>query len=388
VFGFSVTSAQLTVMASGNFNVGSVSDNGVVSMHTSAGGIYKWDAVNGFMQIGNIANGYPAAGKTVVSNDGTKIASSTTNSATSFNEISTYDISTSTWTTRGGLVPTGWDGSVSSTWGMSQGGEIIVGLGWLTASNAHAVKWTSEGGIEDLGSIVPNRSSSFITDNNGEYVGEAGDVSADGNTIIGASLPEPYVWNNATGLTYISHPNSSAFFRGGATGISADGKTVIGYFRAFAAPPMSGEGFIWTSTGGRVNLNNYAVGLGISTQGVTMSLPLAISKDGKKIAGVGTNSSGQIVAFYLDITAYLSTNEAVKAKDKISIYPNPAKDIIYIKGVDKIEKARIYNMVGQNVRTFDSVEHQIDVSSLSKGTYVLEVFVKGEVSQNLKFIKQ
>ncbi|WP_267401543.1 MULTISPECIES: T9SS type A sorting domain-containing protein [unclassified Chryseobacterium] len=421
VFGFSVTSAQLTVMASGNFNVGSVSDNGVVSMHTSAGGIYKWDAVNGFMQIGNIANGYPAAGKTVVSNDGTKIASSTTNSATNFNEISTYDISTSTWTTRGGLVPTGWDGSVSSTWGMSQGGEIIVGLGWLTASNAHAVKWTSEGGIEDLGSIVPNRSSranavnsngnvivgwqdedngsrrgakwvngveSFITDNNGEYVGEAGDVSADGNTIIGASLPEPYVWNSATGLTYISHPNSSAFFRGGATGISADGKTVIGYFRAFAAPPMSGEGFIWTSTGGRVNLNDYAVGLGISTQGVTMSLPLAISKDGKKIAGVGTNSSGQIVAFYLDITAYLSTNEAVKAKDKISIYPNPAKDIIYIKGAGKIEKARIYNMVGQNVRTFDSVEHQIDVSSLSKGTYVLEVFVKGEVSQNLKFIKQ
>ncbi|WP_312393698.1 T9SS type A sorting domain-containing protein, partial [Chryseobacterium sp.] len=258
---------------------------------------------------------------------------------------------------------------------VNSNGNVIVG--WQDEDNGsrRGAKWVN--GVE-----------SFITDNNGEYVGEAGDVSADGNTIIGASLPEPYVWNNATGLTYISHPNSSAFFRGGATGISADGKTVIGYFRAFAAPPMSGEGFIWTSTGGRVNLNNYAVGLGISTQGVTMSLPLAISKDGKKIAGVGTNSSGQIVAFYLDITAYLSTNEAVKAKDKISIYPNPAKDIIYIKGVDKIEKARIYNMVGQNVRTFDSVEHQIDVSSLSKGTYVLEVFVKGEVSQNLKFIKQ
>ncbi len=421
MFGFAVTSAQLTIMASGNFNVGSVSNNGVVSMHTSAGGIYKWDAVNGFVQIGGLTNGYPAAGKTVVSMDGTKIASSTTNTATQFNEIATYDLATSTWTTRGGLVPTGWDGSVSSTWGMNSGGDIIVGLAWLTAANGHAVKWTLKGGIEDLGSIVPNRSSranavnvdgsvivgwqdeangtrrgakwvngveTFITDNNGGYVGEAGDVSADGNTIIGANLPEPYVWNSTTGLTYISHPNSSALFRGGATGMSADGKTVVGYFRAFSAPPMSGEGFIWTLTGGRINLNDYATGLGINTQGVTMSLPLAISKDGKKIAGVGTNSSGQVVAFYLDITSYLSTEDSIKAKDKISIYPNPVKDIIYIKGADKIEKAAIYNMVGQNVRTFDTVEHQIDVSSLSKGTYVLEVFVKGEVSQNLKFIKQ
>lgn len=421
VFGFSVTSAQLTVMASGNFNVGSVSNNGVVSMHTSAGGIYKWDAVNGFAQIGSVANGYPAAGRTVVSVDGTKIASSTTNTGTQFNEISTYDIATSTWTTRGGLVPTGWDGSVSSTWGMNTTGEVIVGLGWLTAANAHAVKWTQEGGVEDLGSIVPNRSSranainsdgtvivgwqdeangsrrgakwvngveTFITDNNGDYVGEAGDVSADGNTIIGASLPEPYVWNSVTGLTYISHPNSSAFFRGGATGIAADGKTVVGYFRAFSAPPMSGEGFIWTSTGGRVNLNDYVVGLGISTQGVTMSLPLAISQDGKKIAGVGTNSSGQIVAFYLDISSYLSTQDRSKTKGKISIYPNPVKDIMYIKGAGTIEKAVIYNMVGQVVRTLNSVENQIDVSTLSKGTYMLEFFVKGEVSQSLKFIKQ
>jgi hypothetical protein len=67
---------------------------------------------------------------------------------------------------------------------------------------------------------------------------------------------------------------------------------------------MSGRRFIWTSETGRVNLNDYAVGLGIATNGVTMGLPLAISQDGKKIAGVGMNASNQMVAFYLDLTSF------------------------------------------------------------------------------------
>ncbi|MDV7697179.1 T9SS type A sorting domain-containing protein [Chryseobacterium soli] len=421
LFGFSDMGAQLTVMGVGNYTVGSISDNGVVSMHTSGGGIFKWDAANGLVQIGNLTNGYPAAGRTLVSGDGTKIASSVTNTNTNFNEIATYDTGTAAWTNHGGLVPTGWDGSVSSTWGMTADGNTIVGLGWLTAASAHAVKWDAVNGVTDLGSIIAGRSSranavnndgtvivgwqdeddgtrsgakwvngveSFITDSNGDNVGEAGGVSADGNTIIGAAMPNPYVWSTTAGLVYITHPNSSAFFRGGATGISADGRRVIGFFRPFAAPPMSGEGFIWTSAAGRINLNDYAAGLGINTQGVTMSLPLAISGDGKKIAGVGTNASGQIVAFYLDLSEFLSIKENGKQDNNVSIYPNPATDIIYIKGIKGIEKSEIYNMVGQKVKTFSSGEDRIDVSSLSKGNYILQIFVKGEVSHNHKFIKQ
>ncbi|WP_228429242.1 T9SS type A sorting domain-containing protein [Chryseobacterium sp. 52] len=421
LFGFSVSNAQLTVMAVGNYTVGDISDGGIVSMHTSGGQIFKWDELNGMVQIGAISNGYPAAGRTLITADGTKISSSTTNLGTGFNEISTYDTASSSWVNHGGLVPTGWDGSVSSTWGMTSDGNTVVGLGWITAGSAHAVKWDAVNGVTDLGSIVPNRSSranaissdgsvivgwqdqdngtrsgakwvngveSFITDINGGYVGEAGDVSADGTTIIGASMPDPYVWNSANGLTYITHPNSSAFFRGGATGISADGKRVIGFFRAFAAPPMSGEGFIWTAAGGRINLNDYAVSIGVNTQGVIMSLPLAISQDGMRIAGIGTNASNQIVAFYLDLSKIqLSTNENTK-KTSLSIYPNPVKDIIYFKGMSGIDRVEVYNMVGQKIKISNTVEDRIDVSSLSKGTYILQIFVKGENSQSFKFIKQ
>lgn len=418
---FCFAEAQLTVIGLGNYNVGAVSDNGMVSMHTSAGGIYKWNAAGGLVQIGSISNGYPAAGRTIVSNDGTKISSSITNTATGFNEISTYDVAAATWVNRGGLVPTGWDGSVSSTWGMTTNGNTIVGLGFLTAANAHAVKWDEVNGMVDLGSIVSGRSSranainaagtvivgwqdesngtrsgakwqdgveSFITDNNGNNVGEAGGISADGNTIIGSANPNPYVWNTVSGLTYITHPNASFSFKGGATGISADGKKVIGYYRAFGAPPMSGEGFIWTSATGRINLNDYAASLGIATNGVTMGLPLAISQDGKKIAGSGTNASGQMIAFYLDTSEFLSINDAVKEKNSIGIYPNPVADILYFKGTGKIENAEIYNMVGQRVKSFNAVEGQIDVSSLSKGDYILQYSEKRGKKETYKLIKK
>ncbi|HCN50638.1 MAG TPA: secretion protein [Chryseobacterium sp.] len=419
---FTVAEAQLTVMGLGNYDVGGVSNNGVVGLQlTTSGKIFKWTAGGGLLQIGSISNGYPSTGRTVVSNDGTRFSSTYTNSVTSFNEISTYDTTTSAWTNRGGLVVTGWGGVVSSSWGISQDGNTIVGLGYLSAGVAHAIKWDAINGMIDLGSIVTGRSSranaisangsvivgwqdeptgirsgakwvdgveSFITDNSGNNVGEASGVSADGSTIIGGAIPNPYVWKAGSGLTYITHPNASNTFRGGATGISADGSKVIGFYRTSGAPPMSGEGFIWTSETGRVNLNDYAVGLGIATNGVTMGLPLAISQDGMKIAGVGFNGSNQIVAFYLDLTTYLSTKETMKDKNSIAIYPNPVADILYFKGIGKMEKAEIYNMVGQKVKSLNAVESQIDVSFLSKGDYILEYSVKGEKQQTYKFIKK
>lgn len=409
--------AQFTIMAVGDYNVGAISDNGIVSMHAGVG-IFKWDAANGLVQVGTIANGYPASGRTLISHDGTKIASSITNPNTGFNEVSVYNMANSSWAYLGGLIPTGSDGSVSSTWGMSGDGNVIVGLGWLNAGDAHAIKWDTQNGMTDLGSMVSGRSSranavnadgsvvvgwqddvsgsrngakwvngveSYILDGSGNNVGEAGDVSADGSTIIGESMPNPFVWNATTGLTYITHPNASMWFRGGATGISADGSTVIGFFRPFPGPAAMGEGFIWTAAGGRLNLNDYAVSLGINTQGVTMALPLAISQDGKKIAGIGVNASGA-VAFYLDLTQYLSANEPVKPNYNISIYPNPVKDILYIKGNAYIEKAEIYNMAGQKLMSSHEIKDQMNVAFLVKGTYILQFLVKGEI-QNFKFIK-
>lgn len=419
VFNSITTDAQLTIIASGGYEPGGITNSGVVAMNTPAGTYFKWTASGGMVQIGALSTG-SFAGKTVMSHDGAKISAVMTNPGTGNTEMSLYNVSAGTWTNLGNIGS--FSGTnASSTWGISGDGNVVVGLGWISAGTAHAVKWDSTGGMVDLGSIVVGRSSranatngngsvivgwqdeangtrrgakwadgveTFILDNTGNMVGEASAVSADGNTIIGQAIPNPYVWNSTTGLTYITHPNAGSFFRGGATAVSADGNTVIGYYRNFPGPTATGEGFIWTPTGGRINLNAYATSLGINTLGVNMSLPLAISPDGKKIAGIGLDAANAVVTFYLDVTNYLSTNDNIKQNSSLSIYPNPVKDLLHIKGAEKIESAEIYNMVGQKIRAFDRVNDRIDVSFLVKGNYILELSVKGGKTQSLKFIKQ
>lgn len=78
----------------------------------------------------------------------------------------------------------------------------------------------------------------------------------------------------------------------------------------------------------------------------------------------------------------------MKTNHDIGIYPNPVTSILYFKGVEKIDKVEIYNMVGQKVKTFNSVDHQIDVSSLLSGDYILRYSVEGEKQQSYKFIKR
>lgn len=414
-----LTNAQLSVMGTGSFTVGGISNNGIVSLQ-QPGAVYKWNTSGGLVTIATISNGYSTAGMPTITTDGTKISASITNTANNFNEIANYDVASSTWTTLGGLVTSGWDGYISSSWGMSSNGNTVVGLGWLTAANAHAVKWTAANGIQDLGSIVSGRSSranavnsdgsvivgwqdeadgsrlgakwvngveSFILDNTGATVGEAGAISDDGNVIVGSAMPNPYVLVGSN-LTYITHPNSGTFFRGAATSVSGDGQKIVGYYRSWPGPPAGGEGFIWTASGGRINLNDYATSLGVNTQGIIMSLPLAISKDGLKIAGMGRNASSQTVAFFLDLTQYLSTKDTFANNDGISFYPNPTKDFINIKGNHKLEKAEIYNMVGQKVLNLNNVEQKINISTLETGNYILKYTTKGVAQKAYKFVKE
>lgn len=71
-----------------------------------------------------------------------------------------------------------------------------------------------------------------------------------------------------------------------------------------------------------------------------------------------------------------STVKILRVFDKdipIHLYPNPAKEVIYINGLDQSDyPVLIYNQLGQVVRQERVVEHQIDVSTLTKGIYYFE----------------
>lgn len=89
----------------------------------------------------------------------------------------------------------------------------------------------------------------------------------------------------------------------------------------------------------------------------------------------GTQGSFKISAYDASLSAP-SFDEA-----GIKFYPNPVKDILYLSYRQGISDVAVYNVLGQQVMTkfVNSNLSQIDMSALSKGTYLIKVNVNNQV---------
>lgn len=94
----------------------------------------------------------------------------------------------------------------------------------------------------------------------------------------------------------------------------------------------------------------------------------------------GSMSGTITVEETLDVDEFLLKN--------FSISPNPATTQIFLKLPDDIitKTISIYNVIGQEVYSNESAENSIDVSSLSKGLYFLNIKAK-TLNQTKQFIK-
>ncbi|ASK31383.1 hypothetical protein CEY12_15275 [Chryseobacterium sp. T16E-39] len=84
-------------------------------------------------------------------------------------------------------------------------------------------------------------------------------------------------------------------------------------------------------------------------------------------------------------TGTLSTNE-VSSKTKASVYPNPTKGEVEIKTDKKIKSVSIFDVSGRSVLKTTSAKQ--DLSSFSKGTYLLQIEFADGTSSTEKVIKE
>jgi len=301
-------------------------DGSVVAASVFQGSFFVWTEAGGLVNIG----GNAVAGNASISDDGTKIGGTIVDPSTGLSEFARYVIADGVWTPLGGLGAS-CDNSMSSGWGMSGDGEMVVGLGWVANCRAHGVSWSASTGVVDLGSTVPDRSSranaanfdgsvivgwqdastgfrqgavwrngvqSVIFTNTGGLISEASGVSADGTWIIGSGSSSngfnAWRYSDDTGFETIGTPPSFGW-RGASTAISADGSVIVGFYRPFPGPATFGQGFIWTEADGMINLNDFVASQGVNTEGVTLALPLGISADGRTIVGLGSGGVGFVV---------------------------------------------------------------------------------------------
>ena len=98
---------------------------------------------------------------------------------------------------------------------------------------------------------------------------------------------------------------------------------------------------------------------------------------------IGTNiilesSAGQITYSILFWSDLLNVTEI---SNEVKLYPNPAKDIIKIEGIE-VAEVEVYSVLGQMVKTVRAA-NEIDLNGLVEGIYMLRITdVEGKVYTN------
>ncbi|SDQ81457.1 Por secretion system C-terminal sorting domain-containing protein [Chryseobacterium soldanellicola] len=82
----------------------------------------------------------------------------------------------------------------------------------------------------------------------------------------------------------------------------------------------------------------------------------------------------------------LATSETT-AKENFILYPNPVKNVLYIKSEKKMYDIKIYTMDGRMVKDIKHADTSIDVSDLLKGNYIIKMMIEKEIRSE-KFIKE
>jgi probable HAF family extracellular repeat protein len=310
LFGTGVGFAQatLTDMGGSSPRPVSMSSDGVwvAGFQPSSG--FRWSSGTGFQSIAIASNGFPDVALT-----GSPF------SATMVNPGGNQEAAQ--WTPGGVTFIGGLGGqsgtSISSVYAASDDGSTVVGLGWISAGQAHAFKWTLATGMVDLLSQNPTRSSRANgVSGDGSLVvgwdedltgfrrpaawpgavgtwlsanpGEAWDANTDGSVVVGVDNGELFRWTQATGLVHLGKaPASLPDDDCSGLSVSADGNTIVGSNGdSFFGTPF--RAVIWRPGAGIVVLKDLLVALGAPNAATAeLSFAQEVSADGKTIAIAG-----------------------------------------------------------------------------------------------------
>ncbi|MCL8537100.1 T9SS type A sorting domain-containing protein [Chryseobacterium gallinarum] len=72
----------------------------------------------------------------------------------------------------------------------------------------------------------------------------------------------------------------------------------------------------------------------------------------------------------------LAISETNRKTEQFTLYPNPAKDTLYIESKEEIIKAEIYDLTGRIINSTTAKGNSVNVSELTKGNYIIKMFTK------------
>jgi probable HAF family extracellular repeat protein len=192
------------------------------------------------------------------------------------------------WTAAEGMVsigdlPGGW--FYSEAYDISSDGSVIVGVSNRSRSSVNeAFRW-SHSSMEGLGFL-----------HNGSDTSIASGVSADGSIIVGVSEGEAFRWTADEGMVGLGFLYNRDFSF--PLDVSGNGSVAVGYCQSEDMPWLA---FYWTAAGGMQNLGDMLASHGLDLTGWRLSSATGVSADGMTIVGYGKNPQGYFEAWIATI---------------------------------------------------------------------------------------
>lgn len=245
----------------GSFPGGISADGTVISgnAHTPSGYIgFRWTASNGMQSMGVFPDAPERSSVNGVSGDGLTIVGGTNSRGYRWTQADGFQSL--------GTVP---NGSYSTVVAVNGDGSAAAGQARLGSVEV-AVRWTSAGGMEDLGHVGPGGSwSSAVA------------ISADGEAVAGTSAGRAFRWTPGAGMMDLGLIPGATGMEGMA--ISGNGLIVGGQ----ATYPTGIGAFLWTPSTGAIAISDYFASLNINTSGWVFQQTTGMSHDGSVITGTG-----------------------------------------------------------------------------------------------------
>ena len=295
-----------------------------------------------------------------------------------------------------GAGTTGFSATVNSVAVLPNGKILAIGgFNYFSAISAKCIARLNADGSLD---------TTFTTgfDNNSEL--HSIHVKADGKLLIGGYFTN-YNGVPVTGLACLNANGTldTAFNVGGsgvigsieAIAVDAQGKIIIGGTivsyngqTRVSIAKLNADGTLDDS------FNHYTVGAGYYNGFVgdinSEVRSIALQEDGKILAAGYFNKYKSTV---MPNVARLMGGEVLStdtfAKNKVSYYPNPVSDKLYINSADVVTGVKIVSLTGQTVMEITTASglDAIDVTNLQAGCYVVHATTESGTA-NFKIIKE
>jgi len=234
---------------------------------------FRWTEQGGFKLYGDLPGGMFSSVARAVSDDGGVVALSATNEV---DQMAAYG------TSAGAIVPITEPGGA-----LVQGAAVCVSRDGLVLAGGRytgpghesleAFVWTQASGLRMLGDFP-----------GGAVWSLAWWISPEGSTILGnsenADGVRPFKWTEATGMVQLAHLPTvglSTYL----LAASADGSTAVGY--SGVKNTGTGAAVIWTEAGGTRLLTEVLAQHGVLVTNAVLYLATGISDDGRTIVGQG-----------------------------------------------------------------------------------------------------